>query len=584
MKRLRQLFLATFAALAFVACSDSELPDGGGGGNKGNGEAWLSIRINRPAMSRAIETGNGGREPGKPNESKINSISVILFDGFLSTSKVTNYENLVLKSGETDWLTQTKAFKVSSDAESILVVVNPSKLPTIVEGTSTFADVNQAIAADVKDVTVSTGTTYDNFMMTNASGELEPRTWHGDGTSTPGDIGTFTKGSAGEAEQARVPAITVDRVVAKVRLYTEDGLSSPSAPDDPQEDSDITLMFSDIEWGLNVTNKLFYPVSKRIKSFLEEEVGVTTWSALPYMIGSYREDPNFDSPSTTYGVDGVTYTDTYKANYNFADADLSGNPFTINWKGTTTTGDKGKPENGSNDKDKWEYCLENTQEEDLNIHAYTTHAVVKAKVYPSHFKKYGGGYEPYTTDEDWIKIAGGYYNFETLMEYLNAELVLYYSYGTTPALTNAFIAYINYLVNEKGATGVVAVSLPAKDDGKTPSTQAEYALTLISNQETQIATHGADGFGNVSYYETGLSYYKIMLKHNDTDRGLNKRGEFGVVRNSVYDIIISAVNAPGYPVIPKPDDKKPDEEEDLFLAVEIEINDWTWYKQGAVLE
>ena len=69
-----------------------------------------------------------------------------------------------------------------------------------------------------------------------------------------------------------------------------------------------------------------------------------------------------------------------------------------------------------------------------------------------------------------------------------------------------------------------------------------------------------------------------MIKHDDSDAANNKLGEFGVVRNSVYDIIVTKFNNPGYPTIPAPDPNTPDEAES-FLSLEIKVNPWTWYRQ-----
>lgn len=71
-----------------------------------------------------------------------------------------------------------------------------------------------------------------------------------------------------------------------------------------------------------------------------------------------------------------------------------------------------------------------------------------------------------------------------------------------------------------------------------------------------------------------------MIKHdNDTDNTNNMYGEFGVVRNSVYDIAIKDIKTPGYPIIPEPDPEKPDEVDESYISVQIDINPWTWYRQ-----
>ena len=71
----------------------------------------------------------------------------------------------------------------------------------------------------------------------------------------------------------------------------------------------------------------------------------------------------------------------------------------------------------------------------------------------------------------------------------------------------------------------------------------------------------------------------MIKQDNDEDNTNNKLGEFGVVRNSVYDITINSIKNPGYPTIPPPDTDKKDEEEEAFLSIEININPWPWYMQ-----
>lgn len=93
------------------------------------------------------------------------------------------------------------------------------------------------------------------------------------------------------------------------------------------------------------------------------------------------------------------------------------------------------------------------------------------------------------------------------------------------------------------------------------------------------ASEGGKALKGVEYYSKGICYYKIMIKHDDSPTVMNKLGEFGVVRNSVYDITVNKINNPGYPSIPDPDPSAPDEEEDRYLSIKIEVNPWTWYSQ-----
>ena len=74
-----------------------------------------------------------------------------------------------------------------------------------------------------------------------------------------------------------------------------------------------------------------------------------------------------------------------------------------------------------------------------------------------------------------------------------------------------------------------------------------------------------------------------MIKHDDSDKAMNEFGEFGVVRNSVYDINIKGFNNPGYPTIPDSDPDTPDENDETWLSIQINVNPWTWYSQEEIL-
>lgn len=583
---LSALLMAFF--IGFTACDNNE--NDGPDPNRGNdGDAWLALSIRTGITTRGIN--DPDQETGTEDESEVKSVRVILFDGYDPTSVVTNDVTLT----GTNLLTGSDGFKVSSKAEALLVIVNPpaaNKFHGVIVGTSTLADVNAAISdAAVADVIGSTG-----FMMTNASGLLEPQTYSSSAPPTPlvenGKTGVKAKTKTDKtvAEQAANRLkLDVDRVAAKVRLYNN--ATSPTAPGSVNSDDQVVLTYSDVKWGLNILNRRYFPMSQRVTTYLEDEEGITTWSAEKYNLGSYRIDPNYDDgtesdgdQTITFAADGTpTYTAFYRNNYLFADADDSGNTFTIDFKDPSTAAiDPDDEESGStNTKSNTIYCLENTQSQPFNQHAYTTHAVLRAKVYPSHYKQADGNFAPSNATGDFIKISNGYYTFDILMDWIKSELVTFYSNGRTPALTQAFMGYISYLKG-KSVSGVELITLPLKDDDETAEDQADTAVALFTAQKAAITGHGADASGAVSYHAEGYSYYKIMIKHDDTDLAVNEHGEFGVVRNSVYDIRLRSIKNIGYPVIPKPT-PDPDEEEDAYLAIEIAINPWTWYSQIADL-
>ena len=256
-----------------------------------------------------------------------------------------------------------------------------------------------------------------------------------------------------------------------------------------------------------------------------------------YKIGSYRKDPNYDNQNG--GLDYMVIS----------------NDVAI-----------------VNDPGESQYCLENTQTSIHNLHQYTTQVLLKVEFLPKAFKK------PHTTDlgtpdpnKDFMRINGGFYTFDTLKEWIEAELRSKYdAIGTSkPSVTTTLTDALNVYLDSKG---IGKVSL--LDSG----VNVDALVITFNGKIDEIKGKGAGAVENFNYYADGISYYKIMIKHDDTDKALNELGEFGVVRNSVYDINVNKFNNPGYPEIPTPG-TDPDEEDGSFLAIQINVNPWTWYTQ-----
>lgn len=556
----RNLFALAAATMLFAACSD-DLPNGEGG-NGLEGDAWLSLSIAPSMGTRAYNTDNP-HENGTVEETKVNGIRVVLFDEsrmVLSATDAVSFqsESWGDKGTTLDGTNTTDAFKVPKASKYLLVILNPSStLPTATVG-MTYDQYNAAISTSVEKVISQEKTpgtvTIDNFMMSNARGDLEPGT------------GTLTTYPTAEKAEENAFELNVDRVVAKVRVYTASAIADNS--------TGFTLGTT-YNWKLNVTNKQFFPVSKRTKTNL----ATNTWADATYKLGSYRIDPNYDNSKNVYKPGGTTTENAaYIKNYNY----FTTPPADKDWNAITTANDPSAEQGEGNAKDPAEYCLENTQNKAGNYHAYTTHVILKAKVVPTTFrlpsdKGDSGSVDSDDTDnysDNWFKVGSGFYTKATLVEYIKAELVY-------KASNDSYVTTITNLVNaylDDAATKALFSTIKKVDIS---SLSAENAATLAAAFGTELAKVTASNSAqSVSYYHGGINYYKIMVKHdNDTNNTNNELGEFGVVRNSVYDIHINSINNPGYPVIPEPDPNTPDEEGDYYLSVKININPWTWYTQ-----
>ena len=554
MKKMYFLVAALLVLLSAACTNDHIDQDDDGIVTDPTGEAWIALNVGPPTTSFSRALHDPDKIIGTTKESNVKKIRAIFFDG---SEKVTADKTFTVGTDqeagnpnqpEGD---QGKAFKVPASSKRILIIENPSPdLPVTSVGTTTYTVFNQAILA----VASLSGDEY--FMMSNAKGGLEPSASNTDGT----DANLVLYNSASKAESQAL-SINVDRAVAKVRVYTDNtGISS----------NNTKANISEPGWVLNATNKKYFPVSKREKTWYETQPRGCITPFDQYKLGSYRIDPNYDNQPTVLPPAFTDYLKDY--NYYLDATDVPAGA----WHPTDASSDNA------------EYCLENTQTEDHNVWAYTTQVLFKVifspkglqtpdkNVYdnPADFVNAGA----LDSGKDWLMVNGGYYTWNLLMDYIKAELTFkFQSEDNDPtiihntALTNALNNYLE-AINE--------VKVPIdRNNASTPEEQAGDIVDAFNVKKNAVTTHGADRHGTVSYYVGGVNYYPIMIKHDDSGDVYNELGEFGVVRNSVYDVNISRVNNPGYPNIPEPDPGTKDEDEDNYLSIRINVNPWTWYTQ-----
>ena len=563
----KNFFMLALAAMAFAACSNEDLVPTENPGNNNelvtdpNADAWVALAVKTPVQTRGLH--NPNQEAATEDESKITKVRAIFFtananeDAATVTADITLSEDQAgLDANGIPTGTAGQAFKVPATSKRILIIANPSaKFEAKTAGETdqkwpvgtTYADVNAAL-----DDASSSMTTAGKFMMSNAKGSLEPS----DENETSGTFGDPIDLSLYASETAATNnplSIRIDRVVAKVRVYVT-------------ADSDAKATISDAGWVLNATNKTYFPVSKRTLTWNEDKANLASGARgtciTPfdqYKIGSYRVDPNYGSQNLT----------DYNA-YSSTSAPSS-------WNDPTTTVNKVA-----------EYCLENTQTAAYNLHAYTTHVLLKAKFIPSEYGRPAPNAGTPSTDQetdpklvgDWMLINGGFYTFATLMEWIEAELTAKYADGEPTTFPTArTTAYNRYL----DAVGVGAISLPATADAAAIANLVNDFKATKADVANIAAKDRAITVTGLTYYVGAVSYYKIMIKHDDTIAATNELGEFGVVRNSGYVLNVKKFNNPGYPAIPDPDPDTPDESDEGWLSIEIISNPWTWYTQEEIM-
>ena len=292
----------------------------------------------------------------------------------------------------------------------------------------------------------------------------------------------------------------------------------------------VTCTFGN--WALNVTNKSMFPYS---------EIVMPAGGSAD---ADYRIDPNYE-----------------KAGFNVSQF----NYLKVSDKGVL-------PADFSPMTDS-KYCLENTMEHDAQTQAQTTAAVASAVYTPNSF----------TVGESWFRLLGvTYKTLADLQAVYNAAAA-----GTPDAaqqqiidLCDQFYARIAKAATaqEKTVGADFASITIAELDGL--KSGGEYSKPDATAGETV----------GVEYFQKGVCYYNILIRHDDEITAWMAHGKYGVVRNNWYTLTINSVKQPGTPWIPdKTDPTKPtnpgedDDDQEAYLSVNITVNPWTTWSQGVDL-
>ena len=219
------------------------------------------------------------------------------------------------------------------------------------------------------------------------------------------------------------------------------------------------------------------------------------------------------------------------------------------------------------------YCLENTMEHDAQTQAQTTAAVASAVYTPNSF----------TVGESWFRLLGvTYKTLADLQAVYNAAAA-----GTPDAAQQQIIDLCDqfYARIAKAATAqektvgadFASITIAELDDLKSGG---EYSKPDATAGETV----------GVEYFQKGVCYYNILIRHDDEITEWMAHGKYGVVRNNWYTLTINSVKQPGTPWIPdKTDPTEPtnpgedDDDKEAYLSVNITVNPWTTWSQGVDL-
>ena len=329
---------------------------------------------------------------------------------------------------------------------------------------------------------------------------------------------------------AAIAAAEADRSMIYVdRVVAK--VSLGTNPDGVKVPAGVTCTFGN--WALNVTNKSMFPYSEIVMP-----AGGSTGA-------DYRIDPNYELA----GFDVSQFNYLKVADDGTLPADFS------------AMADS-------------KYCLENTMAADAQTQAQTTAAVASAVYTPGSF----------TVGESWFRLLGTTY--KTL-----ADLQAVYNAAKAAGTPDMAQTQVITLCDQFYARIAKAAAAQGKPVG---GDFASITITelddLKSGGEYSKPDAAAGETVGVEYFQKGVCYYNILIRHDDAITATMALGKYGVVRNNWYTLTINSVKQPGTPWIPdttnstdKKDPGEDDDDKEAYLSVEITVNPWTTWSQGVDL-
>ena len=384
--------------------------------------------------------------------------------------------------------------------------------------------------------------------------------------------------------------IAVERVVAKVTVQDTETR--------PTDGATWTIL----GWGLNVTNKTFYPV----KNFGGDQF-------LDLLASKYNTwQPNTSNKPWNNPTDMRSHW-AVDPNYVIGEATIEDKPTDFN-KFSFSDPSSAKAKEAL-------YCFENTTVETMQQRNATTSAVIVARFYPQDFKE---------TDKDgsWIKWNDAAYSgddsyaafVEAVVKEVNGDnqaITTYYKEdvnGTTtdsddkkysPLSEEDFICTYTTVGKKEITFGKESTIIGYEDaELKVALEDSEIKLYTITDGQVSEALNAPAEINEAikkaltdnppTVYYNGYCYYVVPIRHfakgevaeyTSGEYQPNHLGRYGIVRNNYYQITINDITQPGEPItdptVEPPADK--DDETNYWINVSIKVLSWKIRTQNVIL-
>lgn len=313
---MKKQFFAAALILAlgagFTACSNDDLSKSEGKEVAQSGTAFMSVSFTLPAPggTRAETAPAAGTATETPRyqygswngQDKINSVKVYVFKADNTLEKVVTLSNLSLDQRTTGTVkvSSNEAFKVSSGAKKVYVVVNPTDAVTLPDAVGTtlsnfetaYKAVNAPAAVADGDpdpyypTAAATATRADKFASVSGQDDVILMTGKVAEVNVADGV-TEQEAISGVANQAH---LSVERAVARVVVTSKEGAAFEIKGDDP-----TTADTKETDFVLATLSKITYTVAqgKRAFNFLKKEYADAGTTQDKEGSKNYEETPAF---------------------------------------------------------------------------------------------------------------------------------------------------------------------------------------------------------------------------------------------------------------------------------------------------
>lgn len=590
---------ASVAALLAGCAKEDDSPQEGAGGTTtvpAGATGTMNVSLKYAIETRADQEYDDGEE----SESRAQDLTIYFFDdnkNYLGSSYVSD---LSQEDDSKDYnVTSTITVDVptnivqtlyeSSDKEAtmyVVAVLNKGTFTPQIKAGENYNVFNAACQIALADAAKT-----DNFMMTSSNYLKDiSGTQQTEMALTPITNKNVGLKSDDQTTSSDPVTIAVERVVAKVTVQDTETR--------PTDGATWTIL----GWGLNVTNKTFYPVknfggdqfldllASKYKNW-QPNTSNKPWNNPTDMRSHWAVDPN-------YAAGQATITDMPNDFNEFSFSD----PSSAEVKGAL-------------------YCFENTTVETMQQRNATTSAVIVAQFYPKDFKE---------ADKagSWIKWNDAAYSKEndyaTFVEKVvedvdgdNQVITKYYKLdtnGTTtgndgkkysPLSEEDFICTYTTEGKEKITFGKKNTTIGYKDaELQVALKDSEIKLYTITDDQASEDTSAPAKINEAikkaltdnppTVYYNGYCYYVVPIRHfaksevadyTGGEYQPNHLGRYGIVRNNYYQITINDITQPGEPITDptvEPSTDK-DDETNYWINVSIKVLSWKIRTQDVIL-